>query len=168
MSTLPERAADARHTERAMLLAANGNPEAMEYMRIFAQSIRLIDDIEDGDNPPVDAGFLAHLVLVALPRNPFLARYAAHLIPAHDIAINAWQDANELPPEDRLTVFWADLVNEVAQVVAGITGGYAYRRKVSMEIRQLLYRNGAEKSDPASMETPSRSALSSNLVTPHP
>jgi hypothetical protein len=147
MSTELEREHDGAFTEKAMALAAHGNQEALEYLRIWGGAFRLLDDLHDADNGPVDVGLLAHLLLVALPRNPFFCRFAVHLTSAHDIAINAWQDANKLPPTDRHTILFADLGNEVAQVVAGLTGGYMYRRKVSMEIRRLLYRGLTEKSE---------------------
>ena len=125
--------------ETAIKLAANGNAEADIYLRIIARAARLIDDIED-DDVPGDIGFLAHLLLVALPSNRFFVRHALSLIPLHDMAVNAWQDSNKRTTQDLAWDFWADLVNEIACMVAGLTGGYEYRRKVSCEIRQLLYR----------------------------
>jgi hypothetical protein len=147
--------------EQAIEIAANGNADADAYLRIIARAARMIDDIEDGDNPPVDTGLLAHLLLVALPANPFFCRHAATLISLQDMAINAWQDANQIPADDTHGIFWADLVNEIPCVVAGLTGGYTYRRKVSLEIRNLLYErlenNGlpasaSRVSDPVTME----------------
>jgi hypothetical protein len=169
MSTPEEREHDGAFTEKAMALAANGNQEALEYLRIWGGAFRLLDDLHDGDNGKVDVGLLAHLLLVAMPRNPFFGRFAAHLIPAHDIAINAWQDANNLPPANRKTILFADLGNEVAQVVAGLTGGYAYRRKVSMEIRRLLYRGLQQELDESQYCDGSDrcSTNHASLLTPH-
>jgi hypothetical protein len=136
--------------QKAISLAANDHPDAKEYLELIAAIARRIDDLHDADHGEVDVGLLAHLCLVALPSNQFFARYAARLIPLHDLVINAWQDTNE--PEVGVTkvscaewdYIWADLVNEIACSVAGITGGYAYRRKVSQEIRRLLYDASSE------------------------
>ena len=71
----------------------------------------------------------------------FFAAHAAHLVPLHDVAINAWQDANAMDPDTHFIAseFWASWINEIVCVVAGLVGGYNHRRNVSPRIRTLLY-----------------------------
>ena len=141
MSTKAERDAAEPRVKEAIELAVGENVHAAMYLRLLGQTARMLDDLADGDHGPVDIGWLAHLLLVALPRNPFFAANSAHLVPLHDAALNAWQDANEMDPDTRLeaTKFWASWLNEIVCVVAGLTGGYNHRRKVSPQIRGLLY-----------------------------
>jgi hypothetical protein len=144
-------------------IACGENTSAATYLALIAQVARMIDDLNDGDHGPVDVGYLAHLLLVALPRNPFFAQNAAYLVPLHDMVINAWQDSNEMDPDQRFaaTKCWADFVNEIACVVAGLVHGYEYRRRHSPRIRALLYEgwDSLESSDsgelrPAETELP--------------
>jgi len=146
--------------EKAITIAANGNVHAKEYLELIAGIARRIDDIHDEDHGKVDAGLLAYLCLVALPSNPFFCVHAARLIPLHDLVINAWQDSNQLDPAlDQWSLVYCDLVNEIACSVAGITGGYTYRRKVSLELRQLLYEREITEGAPGESNGP--------LVTRH-
>jgi hypothetical protein len=154
--------------EEAIKLAAGDNVHAATYLRIIAMAARAIDDLHDGDHGLVDVGSLAHLLLVGLPRNVFFAANAAHLIALHDAAINAWQDANEMDPDSLLesSRYWADWLNEIVCVVAGLAGGYPHRRNVSPQIRTLLYpgwdleRRNAETSGEPEPEN-------SSLITHH-
>jgi hypothetical protein len=140
MSTKAERAALEPAVKEAIQLAAGDNRDAAVYLRIMGQATRMLDDLQDGDAGPVDVGWLSHILLVALPANPFFATHAAYLIPLHDTGVNAWQDANEMDPDGHLTAskFWAGWLIELFPIVAGIVGGYAHRRKVSPQIRKLL------------------------------
>lgn len=136
-----QRPEEERLAYEAIHLAARGNVAAEQYLRLIALAARMIDDLEDADRGAVDVGRLAHLLLVELPRNPFFCAHASCLVGLHDMALNAWQDATEIErtqttPASRV---WADLINEVAVVVAGLTGGYDYRRQVSIRIREALY-----------------------------
>ncbi|RPJ19055.1 MAG: hypothetical protein EHM35_21165 [Planctomycetaceae bacterium] len=141
MSTSTERAELDGDVKLAIELAAGDNVAAAMYLRSLGQAARMLDDLEDGDAGPVDIGWLAHLLLVALPRNSFFAAHASHLVPLHDVAINAWQDANAMDPDTHFIAseFWASWINEIVCVVAGLVGGYNHRRNVSPRIRTLLY-----------------------------
>jgi len=143
MSTKVERAEVEPDVKLAIELAVGENVQAATYLRLLGQAARMLDDLHDGDAGPVDIGWLAHLLLVALPRNPFFAANSGHLVPLHDAAINAWQDANEMDPDSNLLAskFWAGWLNEIVCVVAGLCGGYNHRRSVSPRIRSLLYPN---------------------------
>jgi hypothetical protein len=141
MSDASEREKNQEAVREAIALACQDNAAAANYLTLIAHAARLLDDLEDGDAGPVDVGYVAFLLLVALPRNPFFAQHAASLIPLHDLAVNAWQDSNQMDPDSRLvaTRYWSDQINEIACVVAGLVGGYHHRRSVSPRIRMLLY-----------------------------
>jgi hypothetical protein len=140
MSTAAEREKNHHAVQEVIALACGDNAAAAAYLTLIAQAIRMLDDLHDGDAGPVDVGYLAHLLLVALPRNPFFAQHAAHLVALHDTAVNAWQDANQMDPDGLLVAprVWSDQINEVVFVVAGLVGGYFHRRSVSPRIRMLL------------------------------
>jgi hypothetical protein len=156
MSNDAERAETGKAVAEAIELAAGENVHAAAYLRLIAGCARLIDDLHDGDRGPVDVGQLAHLLLVSLPRNPFFAAHSSYLVALHDAAINAWQDANQMDPDNRLphARVWSDFVNEIACVVAGLAGGYQHRRNVSPRIRALLYEGWDEMTEtPELVET---------------
>jgi hypothetical protein len=173
MSNQAQRNDDAKAVSDAISLACGDNAAASAYLTMIAQVARMIDDLEDGDTGPVDIGYLAHLVLVALPRNPFFAQHAAYLVPLHDAAINAWQDANQMDPDGHLPAvrIWSDQINEIACVVAGLAGGYHHRRNVSPRIRMLLHPDWDDASADSEPEKNGRAAETpthhSSLITHH-
>jgi hypothetical protein len=136
----PQSEEDQR-TEQAIKLAAGDNTAAASYLRLIGRVARMVDDLEDCDHGSVDIGLFAFLVLVALPRNPFFQANLAHLVALHDTTINAWQDANEMDPHEQSETArcWADYANEIAPAVCGLTQGYDARRRLSPQIRALLY-----------------------------
>jgi hypothetical protein len=169
MSTPVERDATSQSVRDAIALACGDNTAAAAYLTMIAHAARMLDDLHDHEGT-VDVGYLAHVLLVALPRNSFFAQQAAYLIPLHDAAINAWQDANEMDPNGLLTAsrYWSDWLNEIACVVAGLVGGYHHRRSVSPRIRMLLYPGwDDEESDKGLVVSGEPPCLHSSLTTNH-
>jgi len=161
MSTKADLEQNQTAVREAIALAAGENQQAAAYLGLIAQVARMLDDLEDGDHGPVEVGYLAHLTLVVLPRNPFFAQHAAYLIPLHDAAINAWQDASQMDPDGLLpsSKVWSGQINEIACLVAGLVGGYQHRRTVSPRIRMLLYPDWDAQADSLAPET--------SHLTPH-
>lgn len=168
MSNCTQRDDNAQAVRDAISLACGDNASAVAYLTMIAQVARSLDDLQDGDAGQVDVGYLAHLLLVALPRNSFFAQHSTYLVPLHDAAVNAWQDANQMDPDSLLPAarIWSDRVNEIACVAAGLVGGYQHRRNVSPRIRMLLYPDWDKEGDEA-IQTEELPARNSSLITHH-
>ena len=128
----------------AMKLCANGNADAWGYLSIIARSARLIDDLVDEPKKWVrDNSYnLAQLLLVDLPNNAFFDANKSALLPLHVTGLNAWIDSNEWMDKDKTRKSYAlvirDQLTELALLVAYITGGNNYMRKISLSVRELF------------------------------
>jgi hypothetical protein len=128
----------------AMKLCANGNADAWGYLSIIARSARLIDDLVDEPKKWVrDNSYnLAQLLLVDLPNNAFFDANKSALLPLHVTSLNAWIDSNEWMDKDKTRKSYAlvirDQLTELALLVAYITGGNNYMRKISLSVRELF------------------------------
>ena len=128
----------------AMKLCANGNADAWGYLSIIARSARLIDDLVDEPKKWVrDNSYnLAQLLLVDLPNNAFFDANKSALLPLHVTGLNAWIDSNEWMDKDKTRKSYAlvirDQLTALALLVAYITGGNNYMRKISLSVRELF------------------------------
>ena len=85
---------------------------------------------------------LAQLLLVDLPANSFFHANKVTLLPLHVTSLNAWMDSNEWIKEDKVKKNYAlvirDQLTELALMVAFLTGGSEYLRKISLKVRELF------------------------------
>lgn len=143
MSTPAERTANNAALTDVINLAAKRDGEAAQYLAQMAYAARILDDLYDGDRP-VDQSQLVRLsqiLLVEIHRQPFFARHRDYLTACHQIALNAWFDANEMATApERIKQLYAhvlrDTINELAPAVAYLVGGWDHARAVSRVMRE--------------------------------
>ncbi len=153
--------------------AANGNAQALEFLRVFARRAHWVDDIADGakgqrgkgaegNGPAPQDGlfFLSTLAryesewLLCLASNPFFLAHRAQLVPQMILALNAWEDSEAVDWDstdirDVLKAKWHDVV----WLVAWLVGGTEHLRNVTREHRSFDLeptRNGERASRPDS------------------
>lgn len=143
MSTPEQRKENTRRVKEAVALASNGDEMAARYLWLIAQAARTLDDLVDGDNPVPHEHIIAvfHGMLVEVNQNPFFLRHRDYLTGLHQMALNAWLDANAwTKSEDATERLYAhvlrDLVGEIVPAVAYLTGGWLTCRAVSLQIRK--------------------------------
>jgi len=128
----------------AIRLSSNGNTDAWNYLSIISRVARIIDDLVDKPNEvDVDSKYkLAQLLLVDLPSNPFFHVHKTTLLPLHLTSLNAWIDSNDWMEKDTTRKNYAlvirDQLTELVLLVAYLTGGNEYMRKISLQIRELF------------------------------
>jgi hypothetical protein len=145
MSTPAERQENHRTVDQLITLAAKGDPSAERYLRMIAGAARTLDDLVDADHPvPQGEVVLAFAgLLVGLNHNAFFLKHREALVALHQMALNAWLDANEWeksPDPDRRIYAHVlrDAVNEILPAVAYLTGGWEHMRAVSRQTRELF------------------------------
>ncbi len=145
-----DRIAQQAKLDEVIMLASDGNRDAEAYMRLVAQCARWMDDIVDGDvDPKPDVIDLAELLFVHLPANAFFRANASWLIPLHWTAINAWRDSNVWEKADGAQFIYSrvirDQINEITQMVALLTGGPVFAKRVSLTIREAFLKDEFKK-----------------------
>ena len=75
-----------------------GNRDAYDYMWVWIQSTRLIDDLFDEIDTWKDENTyeLAQRLLFELPANRFFCANSAALLPHHLTVLNAWRDSKRM------------------------------------------------------------------------
>jgi hypothetical protein len=143
MSTTAERSANDLALQDVVDLAANGDQDAAQYLGMMAYVARVLDDLWDHDRQieSPELARIAHILLVDLHRQPFFQAHRLLLVGAHQIALNAWLDANEMEqhptPINRVYAHvLRDTINELAPTVAYLTGGYEHARHTSRVMRE--------------------------------
>ena len=143
MSSPTERTANNAALTDVINLAAKRDGEAAQYLLQIAYVARILDDLYDGDRPVEQTQLirLSQILLVDLHRQPFFARHRDYLTGCHQIALNAWFDANEMAAgPERIKQLYAhvlrDTINELAPAVAYLVGGWDHARTVSRVMRE--------------------------------
>lgn len=128
----------------AIKLSSNGNTDAWNYLVIISKVARVIDDLVDkpSEVDVEDKYRLAQLLLVDLPSNSFFHTHKTSLLPLHLTSLNAWIDSNDWMKKDKTRKNYAlvirDQLTELVLLVAYLTGGNEYMRKISLKIRELF------------------------------
>lgn len=145
MSTTAERQQNAERVDKLIDLAARGDASASIYLRTIAGAARVLDDLIDKDHelPPSEIVLAFAGLLVGLNHNAFFVRNREALTTLHQMALNAWLDANEWEqsqdPDRRIYAqVLRDAVNEILPAVAYLTGGWPHMRDVSRQTRELF------------------------------
>tara|TARA_R110002096_G_scaffold413314_1_gene614070 strand:+ start:102 stop:551 length:450 start_codon:yes stop_codon:yes gene_type:complete len=122
-----------------------GNRDAYDYMWVWIQATRLIDDLFDEIDTWKDENTyeLAQRLLFELPANSFFCANSSALLPHHLTVLNAWRDSNEWKKSgDKAKELHAFVICEqtadIFILVAYLTGGYNHMRKVSLMVRELF------------------------------
>jgi hypothetical protein len=136
MSAEPQR-------EEILMQAANGNKDALEFLRVYARRAHWVDDLCDRDKLDVGAHYGANQLapmeaewLLMIAVNPFFQTHRPMLVPAMILALNAWKDS-ELPTftyraqRDIIKGQW----HEVIWLVAFVTGGWEKMSATSRAFR---------------------------------
>ncbi len=127
---------------QACALIAGNHADARSYLECICYAARLMDDAVDADHGPVNYHQLFHVLLVELPANPFFQAHREALIAMHSATLNAWQDADAwLAHQDirrQHALVFRDYLTELGLLVACLVGGYAHRRTISLQVRELL------------------------------
>lgn len=131
--------------EKIASICSNGNPEAKEYIKKVIYVVETIDDLIDKDKEVNNETILKtfFILFCELYINPFFMTYSNLLVGIHVSAYNAWMDANIWEKSgDELKKVYAhvirDYICELFYMVAYITGGYEYMRRVSPIVRDSL------------------------------
>lgn len=129
--------------------AANGNPDALAFLKAFARRAHWVDDLRDRDHTErnqVEAGgdmwYSAHRFadeeanwLAAIAGNTFFVLHRAQLVPAMLSSLSAWADSHNFPPNQQAVLKgqW----HEVIWLVAWLTGGWTHMRVVASQCREF-------------------------------
>ncbi len=124
--------------------AANGNDNALAFLRAWATRVHWIDDLADRDaldrRPEewyLPGHFSTHEVewLTTIVSNPFFLAHQQKLLPTMLASYGSWVDSHGFPAEQQsvLKAQW----HEVVWIVALLTGGYNHMRKVAATNRQF-------------------------------
>lgn len=131
--------------------AANGDREAMDFLRTLVSVAHVWDDLIDGDKlvsaEQVHCAFEA--ALLWLPRNPFYQRHAGELNVLLQNSIRNWQLANEIERQRETALYPASFVLRSAYAdilahVAYITGGHKLALTIGLEARRQAHAEGLE------------------------
>ena len=129
--------------EAALHRACQGQPAAMDFLRHWSRYVHGIDDLID---EPTSHEFRIGLFAWALElyNHPFYLQHRERINPIILMATNAYADsvAWEQSPDAWKRQFsdWARHCGaEMVLCVAGIVGGYAHLREISLELRTVNY-----------------------------
>lgn len=138
--------------EKIADICSNGNPNAKEYLQKIIYVTEIIDDLIDKDKEVNDETILKTFFILSceLYINPFFMANSNLLVSIHVSAYNAWMDANIWEKSgDELKKVYAHVIRssicELCYMVAYLTGGYEYMRKVSPIVRESLKENYDKK-----------------------
>lgn len=147
MSSPAERQDNNERVARLITAAAKGDASAEGYLRTIAGAARVLDDLIDKDHdlPQEDVVLAFAGMLVAMNGNAFFIRHREALTTLHQMALNAWLDANEWEqsqdPDRRIYAHvLRDAVNEILPAVAYLVGGWAHMREISRQTRELFFK----------------------------
>jgi len=121
-----------------------GNQDAVQCFVMISSAAETWDDLADGDvevsKQRLDGAFTD--LFLRLTGNPFFQAYHAEIRPILAVAINAWQDSEELRQGSRTERHWAFVLRnlglELIPLFAWLLGGYEHMRRVSQEARQFF------------------------------
>ena len=114
----------------------------------FAQKIfrvsQLVDDLFDGDEvSQADKEWLFGFLLFEMHTDPFFHRHSVVLREALKTAYTCWLDANALEKGDQhqrsIAFGLRSMTSEVLLTCADVVGGYAWRREVSVAVREHIF-----------------------------
>ncbi len=142
LSPQPSAVSYESRVRQACALLAGNHAAARSYLECLCYVARLMDDAVDADHGPVDYHQLFHVLLVELPANPFFNTHREALLAMHSATLNAWQDADAWLGTTDLrrqhALVFRDYLTELGLLVAYLVGGYAHRRTISLQVRELL------------------------------
>lgn len=124
--------------------ACAGRPDAMSFLALWREYVHAIDDVEDVETTPE---FRQRIYVLALElyTHPFFRAHEARLKQVVLNCANAYADtlAWEQSPVDWQRQ-WADHYRhfgaEMVIAVAQLCGGYDHGRLLSLELRQICWR----------------------------
>lgn len=138
-----ERKINTMKVENAIQMACKGNKDAESYLWAIARVARALDDHTDGDHD-ADIPRLVVDAMVNIPGNAFYLANQTRLVPVQALALNAWMDSNQWETaggeRSRQALVLRDYINELVQLVALIVGGWDHMRDVSMQVRELFFK----------------------------
>lgn len=132
---------------------ANGDPGAAALLGLLGEGSQLADDIADGDIPPDEmSGAVMKLMgdmVVRLPANPFYAKHRETLEPVIMSSFLVWDATNEWAksPKRETQMFaycFREILGQVIGMVALITGGLQFARRVTREVHLYYHSNRVE------------------------
>jgi hypothetical protein len=120
------------------------NIAAMNLVDSLGFVAQIWDDLVDGGDPDIeDINKAFWIALIEIPQNPFYIRYQVEFIPLFREYINSWMDANTLEKgnshQQTIAFVLRDNYCGIVSQCAYLIGGYVWMRKVSPEIRKLIF-----------------------------
>lgn len=134
-----------------------GNKLAMQWLQLWATYAHEVDDIIDGDRPDPQDILATFALAIELYSHPF---YLQHLEALRQVMLNttnlyadtvAWEKS-PTPWQAQVADAMRCCGNEVTLAVALICGGYRHARRVSLQHRELCWRNQHEPEGLAAKE----------------
>lgn len=128
------------------------DPHALQVIQVLMNACELWDDLTDKDKP-IESCLVDHTfrgVFVDLTVNPFWQRTRTFIEPIIIVAINAWQDANDLEQsesvkERNLAFHIRNFTTELLPAIAFCMGGYDYMRSISKDMRLFFAHESFEQ-----------------------
>lgn len=132
--------------DRTLFLEAfRGDEHAADLLVALSEMTQTYDDLIDRDKPVSDEAIhrMMHIVLVAIPRNPFYVAWRAELQPMIEQMVIDWRTANELEGGDTAQKLVAyvlrDTLCSVVVRAAHIIGGWDWALEVSTRVRKYVH-----------------------------
>jgi hypothetical protein len=144
MSSVEERKENNLKVDFIIDHAAGCDKDAIEYLTLLAQAVRIIDDVYDEVETVTQDQLLTviEVLFIRIPSNKFYREHQDLLFSQHISMWNAWEISNVLYLGDNLDKLYAhvlrDYINEILPVVALITQGHAKMKEINSLIRPLF------------------------------
>lgn len=146
--------------DEILMAAANGNAQALEFLRVFARRAHWVDDLRDGDKLDAEAKYSTHEIaeeeanwLIMLSGNPFFLTHRAQLVPAMVLALNAWIDSDYIAERPDAQAVLKGQWHEVVWLVAWLTGGWKNLREATSRHRSFDFEAVKEPQSRGDAET---------------
>lgn len=121
-----------------------GDQDAVHCFVMISSAAEVWDDLVDGDvavtTERISGAFTD--LLLRLSGNPFFQAHYGQIAPVLAVAINAWQDAEQLGAGTETERHWAFVLRnlglELVPLFAWLLGGFDHMRRVSPEARRFF------------------------------
>ena len=129
---------------KALERACCGNREAMEWLLLWQRYVHDIDDLVDEPGTRAEKVLATFAAAAMLYTHPFFLR---HMLQLRQVVLNctnayadsvAWERSS-VPWQQNFSDHYRHFGAEMVLAVAGICGGYAHMRSISLELRAVCW-----------------------------
>lgn len=142
--TAEERENGLPGSKELIMLAANGNNQALEYLLEMDAVERVLDDLIDKDFEVSNHNLLRvfRWMMIECYANVFYMKNLYTLATCHALVMSAWEQSNDMEHgTDTEKVYFHVLKEGFIQIISAVallTGGYSHMREVEKKAWQIL------------------------------